>query len=138
MMAVYNGFPATYFQPNMYQQPIQPVQPSVNQQSQQGNGLVWVQGESAAKSYPLAPNATVLLMDSEGDRFYLKSADASGMPLPLRVFEYREITAQGAKPEQTAPAGYVTKDEFNALRNDFEAFRREFIPANLNGGETDG
>lgn len=134
-MAFYNGFPATYYQP--YQQPIQTVQPPVNQQSQGGSGLVWVQGEAAAKSYPLAPNATVLLMDSEGDRFYLKSADASGMPLPLRVFEYREVTAQGTKPEQTAPAGYVTKDEFDALRNDFEAFRREFIP-NVNGGEGNG
>lgn len=137
-MAFYNGFPATYYQPNMYQQPIQPAQPPVNQQTQQSNGLVWVQGEAAAKSYPLAPNTTALLMDSEGDRFYLKSADSSGMPLPLRVFEYHEITAQGSKPEQAAPASYVTKDEFNALRNDFEAFRREFIPTNQNGGEADG
>ena len=140
-MAFYNGFPATYYPPNitntMYQPPVQQAQSAVNQTQQTGNGLVWVQGEAAAKSYPLAPNATVLLMDSEGERFYLKSADASGMPLPLRVFEYREVTAQGAKPEQTAPAGYVTKDEFDALRNDFEAFRREFIP-NLNGGEGNG
>lgn len=144
MMAVYNGFPATYYQPNMantmYQQPIQQVQPAVNQTQQTGNGLVWVQGEAAAKSYPLAPNTTVLLMDSEGDRFFLKSADASGMPLPLRVFEYHERTAQTVKPNQPAPAGFVTKDEFDALRNDFEAFRREFIPASplTNEGESNG
>ena len=66
-------------QPPISSQPMQVQQPN--------NGLIWVQGESGAKSYLVAPNATVMLMDSEGERFYLKSADASGMPLPLRFFD---------------------------------------------------
>lgn len=70
------------------------------------NSLIWVQGEAGAKSYLVAPNATVMLMDSEGDRFYLKSADASGMPLPLRVFEYKE---RSALPQQAA-AGHIGGD----------------------------
>ena len=56
----------------------QPAMP----QPQSGNGLIWVQGEAGAKSYLVAANSTVMLMDSEADVFYLKSADASGMPMP--------------------------------------------------------
>lgn len=71
------------------------------------SGLVWVQGESGAKSYLVAPNNTVLLMDSETQKFYIKSADASGMPLPLRVFDYKEVGAA----EPIDPGKYVTREE---------------------------
>ena len=87
-------FPAGY-QPNYYggmynPQPNVPQVPTPAQQPQQqgGNGLIWVQGETGAKGYLVAPNNTVLLMDSEANQFYLKSTDGSGMPLPLRVFKY--------------------------------------------------
>lgn len=92
------------------------------------NGLLWVQGEAGAKSYFVAPNSTVMLMDSEADRFFLKSADPSGMPLPLRVFEYVERTgtdtaktnAETAKPNQD---NFVTRDEFNALKAEIDGMR---------------
>ena len=74
------------FHPQTTPAPTQPM-------AQQGNnGLIWVQGEAGAKSYIVAPGNTVMLMDSEGERFYLKSADVSGMPMPLRIFEYKERT----------------------------------------------
>ena len=61
------------------------------QQAQpQNNGIIWVQGEQAAKGYPVAPNQSVLLMDSEQSAFYIKSADNAGMPQPLRIFDYSE------------------------------------------------
>ena len=88
-------------QPSMPPQPMQVQQPN--------NGLIWVQGESGAKSYLVAPNATVMLMDSEGERFYLKSADASGMPLPLRIFDYKERTTAA----QQAFGGVVTGENIN-------------------------
>ena len=69
------------------QQPMQMPQPTPQPQS---NGIVWVQGESAAKSFPVAPNTTVMLLDSDSSTFYLKTSVASGMPLPLRVFDYKE------------------------------------------------
>lgn len=75
-MAYYNPYQAQYLS-QMQMPQMTPVQ-----QPQQ-NGLIWVQGEAGAKSYLVAPNSTVLLMDSENQRFYLKSSDASGMPLPL-------------------------------------------------------
>lgn len=107
-MAYYNGFPATY-QP-MY--PVQGTQMSFanqQQQSQQG-GLIWVQGESAAKSYMVAPGNTVQLWDSEEKIIYLKSADPSGMP-SMKILDY---TIRGEEKE--APAvEYATKDDLNAL-----------------------
>ena len=58
-------------------------------------------------------------MDSEGERFYLKSADASGMPMPLRIFEYKECTETPSKAT-SAPVmaqnvnldNFVTREEF--------------------------
>ena len=81
--------------------------------------IIWVQGEAAAKSYPCAPGNTVLLMDSEASAFYLKSSDQSGMPLPLRVFDYTErkaVPGPSAAPVAASAASvdmgdYVTHDE---------------------------
>ena len=75
-----------------------------------------MQGEAGAKSYIVAPGNTVMLMDSESERFYIKSADASGMPLPLRVFAYQELTQQGIQApvvaEQVNPNNFITREEF--------------------------
>lgn len=75
-----------------------------------GGGLNWVQGETGAKSWFVTPGSSVLLMDSEEQRFYIKSADPTGMP-SLRTFEYTEV---GAKPiPAPAPSpDYVTRAEF--------------------------
>ena len=101
------------FQPPTTQTAAQPM-------AQQGNnGLIWVQGEAGAKSYIVAPGNTVMLMDSEGERFYLKSADASGMPMPLRIFEYKERLNANTS-DFKAPTSdfseldgkYITREEF--------------------------
>lgn len=104
---------------NQYQQtiPQQQMQPA-QQVPQTNQGLLWVQGEAGAKSYLVAPNTTVLLMDSEGQRFYLKSTDGAGMP-NLRTFEYAEVTGNAPQPVQNISenldAKYVTRDEYGAL-----------------------
>lgn len=94
-----------YYNP-MYQQPQmqQPVQ-------QPSPGIVWVQGEAGAKSYLVAPNQTVLLMDSEEQRFYIKTSDPSGIPMPLRSFKYEELSAA----PQAETGSFVTRKEFNEL-----------------------
>lgn len=82
---------------------------------QQGNsGLLWVQGEAAAKSYLVTPNTTVLLMDSEAPRFYLKSVDMAGMPT-MKTFEYKEITAL-PKAETVYTEPPVSRSEFLQLK----------------------
>ncbi len=79
-------------------------------------GLNWVQGEAGAKSWFVAPGSTVLLMDSESMRFYLKSADMNGVPA-MRTFEYNEVGAQ--KPQEAPQAvNFVTVDVFENFRND--------------------
>lgn len=92
-------------------------QPQINQ------GLLWVSGEVGAKSYLVAPNSTVLLMDSDASRFYLKSADQSGMP-NLRIFEYTEVT-NAPQTSVIAPnsdlkeldSKYVTREEYDSLKS---------------------
>lgn len=87
------------------------------QQTTQGTPI-WVQGEAGAKSYGVAPGSNVLLMDSEAEVFYIKSADASGVPLPLRIFDYKERVASVQRPAQAAQtptAEYVTRAEFDAF-----------------------
>lgn len=131
------------YQPMYYQPQYQPQNLPVAQQPQapmntapqtqsSNSGLIWVQGEAGAKSYLVAPSTTVMLMDSETTKFYLKSADASGMPLPLRTFEYSEVTEgpkQSAGATKPAPpingSEYVLKSEFEALRGRVEALLGE-------------
>lgn len=108
--------PMQYGQQMQTAQQMQPVQPQPQlqmTQPQNNSGLIWVQGEAGAKSYLVAPGNTVMLMDSEGERFYLKSADASGMPMPLRVFEYKERTdaAPAQATQEMNLSNYVTHEE---------------------------
>lgn len=104
-MAYFGGYPATY----------QPMVPQYQQQAQpqpqgQQSGIIWVQGEAAAKSYLVAPGSTVQLWDSEEKVIYLKSADASGMP-SMKVLDY---TIRGDAPEKPAKE-YATKADLDAL-----------------------
>ena len=83
--------------------------------TQPQNGINWVQGIEAAKSFMVAPNKSVLLMDSESQSFYIKTTDASGMPLPLRVFDYTERTQTAPQSTQThfnEQGDYITREEF--------------------------
>jgi len=87
----------------------QQFQPTAQQQS--NSSIIWVQGEAGAKSYLVTSGQSVLLMDSEDNVFYIKSSDASGMPMPLRTFDYTERVV--AKNATTTPqAEYVTREEF--------------------------
>lgn len=96
------------------QMPMQGFQMPMNRPDP--NGLNWVQGEAGAKSWIVNPGATVLLMDSEGMRFYLKSADMNGVPA-MRTFEYSEV---GAQKPQEAPqaANFVTVESFDEFRDE--------------------
>lgn len=109
----YGGYPQYYGQPQdqlgYLRSQQMPAQPS--------NGILWIQGEASAKAYPVVPGGSVVLMDVEGNTFYVKTADASGMP-HMRVFDYVERTAVQNQPVAAQmPQGgeYVTRAEFDAL-----------------------
>ena len=93
-------------------------QMQMQQPRQDANGLNWVQGEAGAKSWYITPGSTVLLMDSENPRFYVKSADMSGMPA-MRTFEYSEVGVPTQKPQEAQrPENFVTMEEFNGFRDE--------------------
>lgn len=123
-MAFNNGFPMTY--PQMYSQPYQPPQ------NQGNNAMIWVQGESGAKSYLTAPNTTVVLFDSESQTIYLKSADATGLP-SMRILDY---TIRDQKPQNGVfdkpTENYATRSEIDALRAEIKD-----IQARLKGAENE-
>lgn len=130
-MAYTNGFPMTYQQ--MYPQYNYVPQQQVVQQQQQpvnDNGILWVQGEAGAKSWAVAPGKSVMLMDSESNTFYIKSSDNSGMPMPLRIFDYKERTAQQpqneiVKHEEIDTSKFVTWDALDKKLNEILAKKEE-------------
>ena len=99
------SYPQTY--PQTYQQQFQ-------QNFAQHGSINWVQGLEGAKAYPvMACSDGVVLFDSDSDRFFIKSADQSGMPR-MRVFNYQEVTnqpKQNNEIKQVDMSGYVTKEE---------------------------
>ena len=118
-MAYNNGFPITY--PQMYQPynyvPQQSVAPQ-QQVQQNDSGILWVQGEAGAKSWAVAPGKSVMLMDSESSTFYIKSSDQSGMPMPLRIFDYTERNQQQPQNpvlqhKEIDTSQFVTWDDFD-------------------------
>lgn len=89
-------------------------------QTPPAGGIVWVQGEAAAKSYAVPFGGSAPLFDTEGDVFYIKTVDASGMPLPLRVFKYTEMTPQSVPTasqgaETVDLSKYLTREELNEI-----------------------
>lgn len=125
------AYPQYGYQPQTYYPPTQPMpdqlaylrQQQMQPMQQPAASPLWVQGEAGAKAYPVAPGSSVILMDSESNVFYIKSADQSGMPT-MRTFEYRERTAAQNPPVQAAqqPQGdYVTRSEFAAWAARFDA-----------------
>lgn len=124
-MAIYNyGLPVNYQVPANYQQQYPQVQQTVAQTpittTNNTASIIWVQGEAGAKAFPVAPGNSVLLMDSESDVFYIKSTDASGVPAPLRIFNYSEIVQTQKQSEHTESqidtSQFVTRGELEEIR----------------------
>lgn len=111
-MAYYNNyFPQQYYAgANM---PYNAPNLNSNAQAQQNNQITWVQGEAAAKAYPVGAGNSVLLMDSEESVFYIKSTDQTGMPQPLRIFDYSERKSPNSEQKAAQEQGeFITRSEF--------------------------
>ena len=121
--------PYMNYMPNYPQQALTTMQSQVYSTAPSSNGINWVSGESGAKSWIVGRGESVLLMDSENQCFYLKSADASGMPLPLRVFDYTERTQNAPQGSQTAfnqsNDNFITRTEFDDLKAKYEELEKQ-------------
>lgn len=103
-MAYNNYFPQGY-------QPYPQAYPQYPQQNQQ-NGIVWVQGIEGAKAHPVGAGQAVLLMDSDSNCLYLKSADQTGMP-SLRIFDYKERVDTATRSKTADLRDFCTKDDLS-------------------------
>lgn len=105
-----------------YSQQMPPTQMSV---AKPINDMIWVLNENEATSYPVAPNNSVVLWDKNNPTIYVKSVNSQGVPF-IRVLDFveRAETQETAQPKHECKCGekFVTKEQFEALRGDFEAF----------------
>lgn len=92
------------YQPNMQQVPQQQAAPSI----------VWVQNETEAANYLVAPNSAVTLWDSNAPVVYLKQADASGKP-SMKIYDLVERSQRPAQAPQTPAVEYAPLSRLEAL-----------------------
>ena len=92
------------YQPNMQQVPQQQAAPSI----------VWVQNETEAVNYLVAPNSAVTLWDSNAPVVYLKQADASGKP-SMKIYDLVERSQRPAQAPQTPAVEYAPLSRLEAL-----------------------
>ncbi len=85
--------------------------------------LTRVNGLEGAKAFQIMPRETVALFDGNDDIFYIKSADDGGFPT-IKAYRFAEIDLTGAKPTND----YVTKSEFEELRNEVKKYAEQSIP----------
>jgi hypothetical protein len=132
-MPYYNSYQQSYapFQPNYQQSYAQPqiqtpMQTPINPQN---TGIIWVQGEIGARAYPVASGNSVLLMDSEGQNFFIKSADMSGMPT-MKKYSYSEVVEEPMKLESHDNRDYDTaklasRDEVKKLQEEIDRLKQQ-------------
>lgn len=125
----YNYFPQNYQMPTYY-----PTQTNF-QNAGASQSLIWVQGEGAAKSYPVAPNTSVPLWDSEANVIYVKSADGSGMP-SIKVLDYTVRDSTPRTAEIKPQSDFVTRNELAGVQKEIDALKAKF--ERKNGGKSDG
>ena len=114
--------------PSNYGQPTQPVQNTQQPNRFQNIGQTidatdsqksnitppWVNGEVGAQAYMIAPNTSILLMDSDNPMFYIKTSDIKGKAT-IRAYKYEEV--QPGVQTQKEPV-YVTKEEFDKFKEE--------------------
>jgi hypothetical protein len=123
------------------QQSYAPQQPAMQNQLQNSQGIIWVDGEAAAKAYQLMPGQAlpVALWDTNDTVIYLKSVNQMGMPNPLQKIHYtmEEQQNQSMLPSNTSGnnmgggmsgdhSNYVTKDDLESMRREM----RELLQKN--------
>lgn len=95
------------------------------QQTPQYSGKIYVQGVEAAKSYLVAPNASVVLWDSERPIVYEKVADMNGVPTMKAYRLVEEATETPQERVSTPRVDYLTRDDLEAVYGQINDLRTE-------------
>ena len=109
-----------YMMPQQIQSAEQQAVPQ--QQMTTNTGFQRVQGIEGAKSYRVQSGTSVILMDSESETFFIKSANAAGM-LELHAYAFKEIYEING---QVISEAYVPQKEFVQLKNQFDELQAQF------------
>ena len=83
----------------------------------QTQSIQYVNDKASAESYQMPANSSVILMDSNLPRFYMKQTDASGVAT-IKSFDFKET-------EKEKPVEYVTKAEFEEYKAKMKGGRHE-------------
>ena len=109
MAVVPNYSPWGYVWPNQSLTPVNNQMP----QQQDFSSFITVPingGEATANAYPVASGNTVILIDFESGKFWLKS-NANGIPQRLRAFSFTEDIKDAPTPANNG----ISRAEFDAL-----------------------
>jgi hypothetical protein len=105
----------------MQQIPMQTPTPFMQSQSS-GDTMLWVLNENEASSFPVAPNNSVVLWDKNNKTFYIKTANAQGIP-SMQIYDFTERVEKPQNESTTHKCTcgdkFITKEEFNALKGKF-------------------
>ena len=109
---------------NQNQWQLQNMQQPLNQPTQTPtNDMIFVLNENEASSFPVAPNNRVVLWDKNQTTFYVKSANAQGIP-SMQTFDFSERaqSAPQTPTEHVCKCGdnFVTKEEWKALQDKYD------------------
>ncbi len=115
-----------------------PPQFQYQQQSNNNVIVVPVQGEAGARVYPVAAGNTVLLIDFDSKKFWLKSTDFNGMQSRFATFNFTE------EIQQQANDNFISRSEFNDLKQSIDNQFKQLIDSiqgaikNVSTSTTDG
>lgn len=109
---------------NQNQWQLQNMQQPLNQPTQTPtNDMIFVLNENEASSFPVAPNNRVVLWDKNQTTFYVKSANAQGIP-SMQIYDFTERPQNSPQTptEHVCKCGdnFVTKEEFEVLQGKYD------------------
>ena len=127
-----------YYDPyNPYPNPGYPYSPRPQPQTPALNQFAFVNGIEGAKSFPMQPNQTVLLMDSEHPIAYKKTSNGMGQAT-LEYFLLKSVSEADLRASMGSPAPsteYVTRREFDELQRKLEELTRPVSKKTQKDGE---
>lgn len=86
--------------------------------------ITFINDDSVAANYPVAPGTTVALInanDPQDGKMFIKSTEPNGMPNPMRVFSLQEITPQKQSGDM------VSRQEFDNLTKQLQSMQQLLV-----------
>ena len=115
-------YPNPYYPQQQMQQVQQQPQPQQTATQVQTSGIIWVNSDEEAASFPVAPNTAVRLWHSSLPIVYFKQADASGRPT-MKIYDLVEHKA-APQPEEKK-VDFATKEDFASLDSSIQSIKGE-------------